>query len=86
MKTIEEAQDEHSLYKDGDGFSFRAGVEFAQQWISIEEELPEVKQYDYQVLAKSIYGYELLDIDTDSDVEGTISLNYITHWRPIELE
>ena len=58
MKTIEEAQDEHSLYKDGDGFSFRAGVEFAQQWISIEEELPEVKQYDYQVLAKSIYGYE----------------------------
>ena len=86
MKTIEEAQDEHSLYKDGDGFSFRAGVEFAQQWISIEEELPEVKQYDYQVLTKSIYGYELLDIDTDSDVEGTISLNYITHWRPIELE
>ena len=86
MKTIEQAQDEHSLYKDGDNFSFRAGAEFAQRWIPVKEELPEVKKSDYQVLAKSIYGYEILDIDTDTDVEGTISLNDITHWRPIEIK
>ena len=36
MKTIEQAQDEHALYRDGDNFSFRAGVEFAQRWIPVE--------------------------------------------------
>ena len=88
MKTIEEAAKEYgrkvSPQSDWTArnaeISFKAGAEFAQRWIPVEEEFPEVKQYDYQVLAKSIYGYELLDIDTDSDVEGTISLNYITHW------
>ena len=81
MKTIEEAAKEYELYSINNlRGAFKAGAEFAQRWIPVKEELPEVKQYDYQVLAKSIYGYELLDIDTDSDVEGTISLNYITHW------
>lgn len=44
MKTIEQAQNEHSLYKDGDGFSFRAGVEFAQRFIPIEEEMPPARE------------------------------------------
>lgn len=44
MKTIEQAQNEHSLYKDGDGFSFRAGVEFAQRFIPIEEEMPPARK------------------------------------------
>lgn len=45
MKTIEQASMDHIentmgqfLYKDQ---SFKAGVEFAQQWISVEDELPE---------------------------------------------
>ena len=54
MKTIEEAAIEHmskinlsqenkQYICDGDfGISFHEGVEFAQRWIPVEEELPEI--------------------------------------------
>ena len=48
MKTIEEASNEYSKsFEDNDytietESAFKAGVEFAQRWISVEDELPEV--------------------------------------------
>ena len=48
MKTINEALDE-AYKRSGEnayfGSGFNAGIEFAQQWISIEEELPENKSF-----------------------------------------
>lgn len=44
MKTIEEAAKENSElfeHKEAHRISFLNGVEFAQYWISVEEELPE---------------------------------------------
>lgn len=66
MKTIDEAAIEY--VQNSDGFiakdvSFKAGVEFAQRWILVEEELPiayetgnwDGKRSDF-VLAKNIHG------------------------------
>ncbi|MDR2291879.1 MAG: DUF551 domain-containing protein [Prevotellaceae bacterium] len=90
MKTIKEAA--HEYFRAGQlGFkpaadteaAFIAGVEFAQQWISVDKELPEVGQI-------------VLVSDKDKDVlidklceDGTWLLHDfedVTHWRPIELK
>jgi hypothetical protein len=81
MKTIEQAQNEHMLYKDGDGFSFRAGAEFAQQWILIEEEFPDFEKW---IILKNDNTYAAARIHGDVDVKF-IKMNF-THWRPIELK
>ena len=95
MKTIEEAQDEHSLYKDGDGFSFRAGVEFAQQWISIEDKLPPLNEYvlfkysetELCVGCMNIYGFYCSPyIPAENDFASIHLLSEVTHWRPIEIK
>lgn len=86
MKTIEEAAKEYSDYEEGE-YVFNKGVEFAQQWISIEEELPET---DCFVLTKSkgnkdedyfrVLWFRNFDFFTPE-----ITSN-ITHWRPIEFK
>ena len=71
-------------YYDG----FKAGAEFAQRWISVEDELPEYHGIDFYVLMKN----ERLDSDDINlgliegidDVENVYQ--YATHWRPIELK
>lgn len=94
MKTIEEAAKQygekvspHSTWTAKNvEISFKAGIDFAQRWIPVKEELPEIKKHDYQIFVKDIYGYNVLDIDTDTDIKETLSLNDVTHWRPIELK
>lgn len=75
---------------------FRRGVEFAQQWISVEDELPD---FDIDVIWKMDSGhYFVSDIDHDCDFD-TLKKIYesplldkfecqdkITHWRPVELK
>lgn len=70
MKTIDEAAKEYSkdkssaeVFREAHQLDFKAGVEFAQRWILVEEELPTAyetgnwdgKRSDF-VLAKNIYG------------------------------
>lgn len=73
--------------------TFKAGVEFAERWIPIEEELPEKKEHGFsdKVLTKDKignikierYDYEynhFNEIRYDSIKTGD---GQVTHWRPI---
>ena len=89
MKTIEEAAKEYSASREDNDYTietemaFNAGVAFAQQWISVEEEMPiepskylvkrynEIEFCEWKIKGKSKDGYWY-------DYLG------ITHWRPIE--
>jgi hypothetical protein len=59
---------------------FKAGVDFAQRWISVKEELPDfgetvlVKTYDNKIF---LYNSSTKDIDFFNDV---------IVWRPIEVK
>ena len=74
---------------------FEAGIEFAQRWIPVEEELPEVGEI---VLVKTkINKVTTCEMYIPKDYLGNIlgekewaaSYNFkqaITHWRPINLK
>ena len=105
MKTIEDAAGHYAnscLYNDcitEREESFKAGAEFAQRWIPVDEELPEIGE---QVLAKKElrHGdtwvqnfYSIVTRMTPSgewegvewsDVGHTRGI--VTHWRLIELK
>ena len=99
MKTIEQAAIEYALKECGSSIEmerdrviserdFRAGAQFAQRWISVEDELPEI---DIRVLYKNNvnYGVAFRVPSIDNTVNWNIFQypdNQITHWRPIELE
>ena len=64
-------------------------VEFAQRWIPIEEELPEIEEIEYVVLTKFISPYGVIHygskyIKTEEDID--LIKRHFTHWRPIELK
>ena len=60
---------------------FEAGVEFAQRWIPVEEELPEKL---VQVIVKLANGWHTTTWITEN---GDFAFNVKpTHWRPIELK
>ena len=99
MKTIEEAaKDFNDSHVNGHhpqtwvSDIFNAGVEFAQRWIPVEEELPDEKNgyINKEVIAftSDNCAYVLIYDDyigwipngTDADIDN------ITHWRPIELK
>ena len=68
---------------------FKAGVEFAQRWISVEEELP----FGYVTLkCSSPFGrvvYFSVDFSGANEVDTKwMAIEYYkaTHWRPIELK
>lgn len=94
MKTIEEAAKEFSK-ETYDTFhqhhrmkGFIAGIEFAQRWIPVEEELPE---FGLVVLFKEMNNNARIHLgricqDTDNFVEMAITYKNVTHWRPIELK
>ena len=102
MKTIEEGLEE-AYQKTGEnayfGNGFKAGVEFAQRWISVEDELPEE---GVSVLIKNDFGYFGINVlengiwrmCTVEKIAGLLNLkeyeleNFAkpTHWRPIELK
>lgn len=100
MKTVEQAAQESRQFDDGlfpnwsdaniwDG-AFKAGVEFAQSWIDVNEELPErilpESDYSAEVLTKTDKGYFWLEQFDYVEGNWTCSLKYgkVTHWRPIE--
>ena len=109
MKTIEEAAENYiqSKYKEfalldiiGEETSikdlrsdFIAGVEFAQRWIPVEEELPPIGEKVITKMAKdkrTSYGIatrirEEWEINAHW-IDHTFSNMTITHWRPIELK
>ena len=64
--------------------AFKAGVEFAQHWISVEDELPETIDDEKIFLREPIL---IRNIDGALQVLNTFSnIGTYTHWRPIELK
>ena len=88
MKTIEEAaKDFNDSHVNGHhpqkwvSDIFKAGAEFAQRWISIDEELPPVSQ---QVIVKLKNNWHTC---TWLLGDGTFAYNIKpTHWRYIDLK
>lgn len=100
MKTIEEAaKDFNDSHVNGHhpqklvSDIFKAGVEFAQEWISVEEELPEIGEKVITKMTKdkrTSYGIatrirEEWEINAHW-IDHTFSNMTITHWRPIDLK
>ena len=111
MLTIEQAAREHSgnltithetlknVTKEDFERSFKAGAEFAQRWVSVEEELPPIGemvlskmekrhgdtwvQHYYSTATRLENQGEWQDVNW---VDHSMSFGHITHWRPIELK
>lgn len=106
MKTIELVANDYAHRNWGDCFdasfeqlenAFKAGVEFAKRWISVEDELPELNKkviIKYNVSpTKELAGCTDFDIDklilNDKntwmfDIEQQCGIS-VTHWLPIYL-
>ena len=103
MKTIEQGYKEHLLSrqtangrKETGSYPprsyFNAGVKFAQQWISVDDELPDSTKVFIKITIKG-------DADSEDSYDYSVGVFYkgnwdvffgknrpITHWRPIELK
>jgi hypothetical protein len=68
--------------------AFKAGVEFAQRWIPVEEELPKRKLEDYHIILKGENKFEVIrHIKTNMFTYEIENLLFgYTHWRPIEIK
>ena len=79
--------------------AFTAGAEFAQRWVSVEDELPEVGEMVLTKMEKRhgdtwVQNYYSTatrlenqgEWQTVNWVDHSISFGHITHWRPIELK
>ena len=104
MKSIEEAAkeraglkknqriDDEEKYYNGHlcekYFCFKSGVEFAQRWIPVEEELPETNEfYESKIcLVKNTYGnVNVARYYSNTKLWYFNSSDFVvTHWRPIE--
>lgn len=93
MKTIEEAARDYALSREDNDYTietemaFEAGVEFAQRWTPVEEELPPL---GVPVICKySMFGKEYHwtgTFYTEERIMHFIKKHLqITHWRLIEL-
>jgi len=92
MKTIEQAAEEYLIDRDYnhnisnaiEKIAFKTGIEFAQQWISVDDELPEHAQ---QVIMKSenriIAGF--YEYKTFRNHKSELVYD-VTEWRPIYLK
>lgn len=83
MKTIEEAAKEYrhktntsECLLDG----FKAGVEFAERWIPVEEELPEDEM---EIIAKNGFDKEIFAFYEKGYRDDEYLRCSFTHWRPI---
>jgi len=68
--------------------SFESGVEFAQRWISVEDELPHVDpdfEFSEMVLTKVMDTYCTNRYHSGLKRWSSWDMN-VTHWRPIELK
>ena len=96
MKTIEDALNiayDECKSNAYFGNGFRKGVQFAQRWIPVEEELPKIGEKVITKMTKdkrTSYGIatrirEEWEINSHW-IDHTFSNMNITHWRPIELK
>ena len=96
MKTTEEAAKEHCKNKQlftVSKKSFKAGVEFAQRWIPVEEELPPIGEL-VQIKFKELIGDGKVMFDHDCVIEIEKTKMFaceqcavkVVAWRPIELK
>lgn len=86
MKTVEEAAKESGLVnrmaKTNIEEAFINGVEFAQRWIPVDEELPKVGD---SIIARLFYDgwiHDAFDNITQKQIDSIKSRNML--WRPIE--
>jgi hypothetical protein len=94
MKTIEEASEEYmnqqpktSLMQDmGIMKAFEAGVEFAQRWISVDEELPKIGEEVFLRMDKGIGTGCRIAEKRFNKISGAGSFGSVTHWRHVELK
>jgi hypothetical protein len=98
MKTIKQAAQEYAAQERvtrSEYVAFVAGVEFAQQWIPVKEELPPYPYDDILIKGIDYRGKEgIVDLGymhgSVPRIENFISLSgeiyKVTHWRPIELK
>ena len=97
MKTINEAASDYAeetkdttngmFYADSQD-AFKAGVEFAQRWISVEEELPETNEFEESriCLIKNRYAIDIGRYYSNKKRWFLSSSNFkVTHWRYVEL-
>lgn len=101
MKTIEEAAKDYAIkilnFQEGENpddwkllidncaKNFISGIEFAQRWIPVEEELPEDR---FRILVKTHYGRMFIARRTSKYYinDDNQTIGGVTHWRPIELK
>ena len=105
MNTIEQAAVEYAESLEDNDYTietesaFKAGVEFAQRWISVEEELPPIGEMVLTKMEKRhgdtwVQNYYSTatrlenqgEWQTVNWVDHSMSFGHITHWRPIELK
>ena len=85
MKTIHDAATERSIYYESNPYcDFTAGVKFAQEWISVEDELPlesvdEILIKDDESTLVAVYRFGKFNTGFSFEFNPT-------HWRPIERE
>lgn len=93
MKTIEEEAKEQAnalkIYSSKQDFEkgFKAGVEFAQRWIPVEEEFPEEDTYVLTLSNRhngNVY-YRVIWF-RHGGFFSTEQTSNITHWRQIEIK
>ena len=89
MKTIEEAAKDYSkskssaeVFRCAHETDFKAGVEFVQRWIRVEDELPSIG--DHILIKLKRDKLKIWRIFNEDD--RILVSNYATHWRPIELK
>jgi|SRR5665647_827569 len=88
---INEGNENDALFSSRSGMkqlverSFKSGIEFAQRWIPVEEELPEILT---DILIKQSNGKVAIGCKMRHgfNVEITNRKINVTHWRPIELK
>ena len=104
MKTIEDAarefcnikqdlviDEEERYYQNFDKYDgFKAGVEFAQRWISINDELPSMREYCLVKLSDGTvmyaqFTYVGCNIFWSCGTSWQSSDRPVTHWRQIEI-
>ena len=91
MKTIEQAAIEYRQTLNDSGVllsntvaTFKAGVEFAQRWIPVEEGLPDFLTDVLIKISNGKISIGCLFIDEKFNVEFINEKIKVTHWRPIE--
>lgn len=93
MQTIDEAAKEFSSYEPVQ-IGFKAGIAFAQRWISVEEELPEEEMkssLSINVLVKSPNAISPIVAFYNFGSKKWVFYGHnehliVTHWRPINLK